>query len=71
MPAPQRTFLWCFFVIRAIIHLAQEYFAMDIKRDYYEDVQFFTSGVIVFWFAALMVFLAVFPFLFKNYYVYV
>jgi branched-chain amino acid transport system permease protein len=44
---------------------------MDMKRDYYEDVKFFTSGVVVFWFADFMVFLAVFPFLFKNYYVYV
>jgi branched-chain amino acid transport system permease protein len=44
---------------------------MDMKRDYYEDVQLFTSPVVVFWFAALIVFLAVFPFLFKNYYVYV
>lgn len=44
---------------------------MDMKRDYYEDVQLFTSGVIVFWFSVLVIFLAVFPFLFKNYYVYV
>ena len=22
---------------------------MDMKRDYYEDVQFFTSGTIAFW----------------------
>ena len=44
---------------------------MDMKRHYYEDVQLFTSGVIVFWFCALIVFLALFPFLFKNYYVYV
>jgi branched-chain amino acid transport system permease protein len=44
---------------------------MDMKRDYYEDVQLFTSGVVVFWFCLLMVFLAAFPFLFKNYYVYV
>jgi branched-chain amino acid transport system permease protein len=44
---------------------------MDMKRDYYEDIQLFTSGVVVFWFAAFMVFLAAFPFLFKNYYVYV
>ena len=44
---------------------------MDMKRDYYEDVRLFTSGVIVFWFCALLVFLAAFPFLFKNYYVYV
>ena len=44
---------------------------MDMKRDYYEDVQLITSGVIVFWFSVLVIFLAVFPFLFKNYYVYV
>ena len=44
---------------------------MDMKRDYYEDVQLFTSGVVLFWFATLIVFLALFPFLFKNYYVYV
>ena len=43
---------------------------MDMKRDYYEDVQLFSSGVVVFWFALTMVFLALFPFLFKNYYVY-
>ena len=44
---------------------------MDMKRDYYEDVQLFSSGVVVCWFLLLMVFLAVFPFLFKNYYIYV
>jgi branched-chain amino acid transport system permease protein len=44
---------------------------MDMKRDYYEDVQLFSSGVVVFWFVALLIFLAVFPFIFKNYYVYV
>jgi branched-chain amino acid transport system permease protein len=44
---------------------------MDRKRSYYEDVQLFTSGVVVFWFVVFMVFLAFFPFLFKNYYVYV
>lgn len=44
---------------------------MDMKRDYYEDVQLFTSGVVIFWFCILVVFLAVFPLLFKNYYVYV
>lgn len=40
---------------------------MDMKRDYYEDVRLFTSPVIVFWFALLIVFLAFFPFFFKNY----
>ncbi len=44
---------------------------MDMKRDYYEDVQFFSSGVTLFWFILLIAFLALFPFLFKNYYVYV
>ncbi|MFH1487821.1 MAG: branched-chain amino acid ABC transporter permease [Pseudomonadota bacterium] len=43
---------------------------MDMKRDYYEDVRLFTSGVVLFWFLALIVFLALYPFLFKNYYVY-
>lgn len=44
---------------------------MDMKRDYYEDVKLFTSGVVVFWLSILFVFLAVFPFIAKNYYVYV
>jgi branched-chain amino acid transport system permease protein len=44
---------------------------MDMKRDYYEDVQVFTSGTIVFWLGALILALAVFPFVAKNYYVYV
>jgi branched-chain amino acid transport system permease protein len=44
---------------------------MDMKRDYYEDVQFFRSGVSLFWFIVLIAFLALFPFFFKNYYVYV
>ncbi len=44
---------------------------MDMKRDYYEDVQLFSSGVVVFWFCVLLGFLATFPFIVKNYYVYV
>lgn len=43
---------------------------MDMKRDYYEDVQLFSTGVVRFWFLLLLIFLAVFPFVFKNYYVY-
>jgi len=43
---------------------------MDMKRDYYEDVQLFSSGVVVFWFALLMICLALFPLFVKNYYVY-
>ncbi|MDY6904614.1 MAG: branched-chain amino acid ABC transporter permease [Thermodesulfobacteriota bacterium] len=44
---------------------------MDMKRDYYEDVRLFSSGVTVFWFSVLMLFLLCFPLIFKNYYVYV
>lgn len=44
---------------------------MDMKRDYYEDIQLFSSRVVVFWFAVLIISLAVFPFVAKNYYVYV
>ena len=44
---------------------------MDMKRDYYEDVQVFTSKVIVFWLGVLILALAVFPFVAKNYYVYI
>lgn len=44
---------------------------MDMKRDYYEDVKLFTSKVTVFWFVLFISFLAVLPFLVKNYYVYV
>ena len=43
---------------------------MDMKRDYYEDVQLCTSGVVVFWLAVLLAGLAVFPFLASSYYIY-
>jgi branched-chain amino acid transport system permease protein len=43
---------------------------MDMKRDYYEDVQLFPSWVEWFWFAVLMAFLAAFPFFSGNYYAY-
>ncbi|MEW5735255.1 MAG: branched-chain amino acid ABC transporter permease [Thermodesulfobacteriota bacterium] len=43
---------------------------MDRKRDYYEDVALFSSGWEIFWFGALLAGLAVFPFVAKNYYVY-
>ena len=43
---------------------------MDMKRDYYEDIQLFSSGVVVFWFLVLIAALAVFPFISKNYYIY-
>ncbi len=44
---------------------------MDMKRDYYEDVQLFSSPIIVFWSAAALICLAAYPFLVKNYHVYV
>ena len=43
---------------------------MDMKRNYYEDVQLFSSGVVVFWFAVLIAALYIFPLVAKNYYVY-
>lgn len=43
---------------------------MDMKRDYYEDVQLCTSGAVVFWLAVLLAGLAVFPFLATSYYIY-
>lgn len=44
---------------------------MDMKREYYEDVQLFSSGVVVFWFLLLCLGLLIFPFVVKNYFVYV
>lgn len=44
---------------------------MDMKRDYYEDVQLFSSGVVFFWFFLLGIGLLLFPFIVKNYYIYV
>ncbi|WDP84387.1 MAG: branched-chain amino acid ABC transporter permease [Desulfobacter sp.] len=44
---------------------------MDMKRNYYEDVQLLTSPVVIFWFALLLVFLLCLPFVVTNYYVYV
>ena len=43
---------------------------MDKKRNYYEDVAFLSSGVVCFWFIALLVFLYGFPFVVENYYIY-
>jgi branched-chain amino acid transport system permease protein len=41
---------------------------MDMKRNYYEDVQFFSSKVVLIWFLALLIFLALFPFVFRKSY---
>ncbi|MBW2067134.1 MAG: branched-chain amino acid ABC transporter permease [Deltaproteobacteria bacterium] len=43
---------------------------MDMKRNYYEDVRLFSSKGVIFWFSLLIFFLLLFPFVFKNYYVY-
>jgi branched-chain amino acid transport system permease protein len=44
---------------------------MDMKRNYYEDVQLITSKVVLFWLSLLLLSLAAFPFMVENYYVYV
>ncbi|MBF0525737.1 MAG: branched-chain amino acid ABC transporter permease [Deltaproteobacteria bacterium] len=43
---------------------------MDMKRDYYEDIQLLPSGVIKFWFLVLLAALAGLPFCVGNYYSY-
>lgn len=43
---------------------------MDMKRDYYEDIQLLDDKVQWFWFLALIAFLVVLPFLVPSYYVY-
>ncbi len=48
---------------------------MDMKRDYYEDIQLLRNKVLWFWFMMLIVFLIVFPFLVpkimgSSYYIY-
>jgi branched-chain amino acid transport system permease protein len=44
---------------------------MDMKRHYYEDVQLFSSGVVIFWFAVMISALYLLPQFVDNYYVYV
>jgi branched-chain amino acid transport system permease protein len=43
---------------------------VDIKRDYYEDIQLLDSKVLWFWFLMLVAALITFPFLMPNYYIY-
>ncbi|NQU12762.1 MAG: branched-chain amino acid ABC transporter permease [Desulfobacteraceae bacterium] len=43
---------------------------MDMKRDYYEDIQLLDSKVLWIWFLVLLASLAVLPFLVPNYYIY-
>lgn len=43
---------------------------MDLKQHYYEDVRLFSSRTVVFWFILLILALALFPLVVKNYYIY-
>jgi branched-chain amino acid transport system permease protein len=43
---------------------------MDMKRDYYEDVQLFESNVVLFWSAALLLLLIAIPFFAPKYYIF-
>jgi len=43
---------------------------MDMKRDYYEDIQLLDSRVLWIWFLVLLASLAVLPFVIPNYYIY-
>jgi branched-chain amino acid transport system permease protein len=43
---------------------------MDMKRDYYEDIQLLDSKVLWFWFLILIAFLIILPFWLPNYYIY-
>ncbi|MBA4392577.1 MAG: branched-chain amino acid ABC transporter permease, partial [Desulfobacca sp.] len=43
---------------------------MDMKRDYYEDIQLFESGVVVFWTAVLFLFLFTLPIYTPPYYIF-
>ncbi len=43
---------------------------MDMKRDYYEDIQLFESGVVLFWTVALLLVLFTIPLYAPNYYIY-
>ena len=43
---------------------------MDRKRNYYEDIQLFESGVVLFWTVALLVFLFTLPLYAPSYYMF-
>ncbi|MGC9323463.1 MAG: branched-chain amino acid ABC transporter permease [Desulfomonilia bacterium] len=43
---------------------------MDMKRDYYEDIEIFSSNTVLAWSVAFLIFLFVLPFLVGNYYIY-
>jgi branched-chain amino acid transport system permease protein len=43
---------------------------MDMKRDYYEDIEIFSSGTVLFWSIALLIFLFTLPLYFSSYSIY-
>jgi branched-chain amino acid transport system permease protein len=43
---------------------------MDMKREYYEDIELFSSGVVLFWSASFLVFLFTLPLWMESYYIY-
>ncbi len=43
---------------------------MDMKRHYYEDIQFLKNKEILVWFVLLLAFLVAYPFIFDDYHVY-
>jgi branched-chain amino acid transport system permease protein len=43
---------------------------MDMKRAYYEDIELFKSGVIIFWTISLMIVLFTIPLFASNYWLY-
>jgi len=43
---------------------------MDMKREYYEDIELIGSGVVLFWSAAFLIFLFTLPIYMPNYYIY-
>lgn len=43
---------------------------MDMKRDYYEDIELFSSGTILFWSVAFLILLFTLPLYIQSYYIY-
>jgi len=43
---------------------------MDMKREYYEDIELIGSGVVLFWSVAFLIFLFTLPIYMQNYYIY-
>jgi branched-chain amino acid transport system permease protein len=43
---------------------------MDMKRDYYEDIELFSSGTILFWSVAFLILLFTLPIYIPSYYIY-